>query len=136
MREILFRGKTLDDNEWVYGGYFNGKSCYFDGDELVEENEVKHFIPQGIGAAFVKVDPKTVGQFTGLLDKNGKKIFEGDIIQVLLHKNKPKRDFIAYVLWDNASSGFRLSEHDYFIDTNSYGFEIIGNIHYNKELLK
>lgn len=78
MREILFRGKRLDDGEWVYGGY------HFEHG-FGEDNE-KHYITvyetHGGFAynAFVEVDPNTVGQFTGILDKNFNKIFEGDVV--------------------------------------------------------
>ena len=68
MRDILFRGKRLDNGEWVYGFY-----C---------------------------VDPSTVGQYTGLKDKNGKRIFEGDIIRTH-YANTRKNDFIEQVVFHN-----------------------------------
>ena len=134
MREILFRGKRLDNGEWVYGGYH-----YEHG--FSKDNE-KHYITvyETYGSftynEFVEVNATTIGQFTDVFDKYGNKIFEGDIIRVMLPNNKPKRDFIARALWDSAFIGFRLSKYDYFMNANRYGFEIIGNIHDNKELLK
>lgn len=65
MREFLFRGKRLDDGEWIEGSLINIPGLC----AIVDENR---YIPS--------VDPKTVSQFTGFLDQDGKKIFEGDCI--------------------------------------------------------
>jgi len=122
MREILFRGKTYD-GEWVYGGYFKDKDC--------------HFIPKG--AAFVEVKQETVGQFTGLFDNNGKKIFDGDIVsfyKVLGLRGiiKPFEGVVKYV------RGYYYVE--YINEHNQEGkcslsscwhLTVVGNIHDNKE---
>lgn len=72
-REVLFRGKSVETNEWVYGAYILEKYsntpyiCYFEYGTFVTIKQVE-------------VIPETVGEFTGMTDKNGKKIFDGDIV--------------------------------------------------------
>lgn len=128
MREILFRGKTYD-GEWVYGGYH-----YEHGFAKVNE---KHYITvyETFGAfsynAFVEVEPETVGQFTGLLDKNGNKIFEGDILKTFYI------DELGYVNYNDENTSFEIcfKNHSEILGLLNYSYElnIVGNIHDNKE---
>lgn len=126
MREILFRAKRLDNGEWVMGDLVH--SYFKVGDTCINENA------ENLG--FHQIWPDTVGQYTGLLDKNGKKIFEGDI--VLDRWNEPKA--VLFCTEDVAScgcchplfegSGFK-AEYALLADTC-----VIGNMHDNPELLK
>lgn len=119
MREILFIAKRKDNGEWVQGYYV----------ETLRYNKL-HWIWDG--KEYVKVDPKTVGQYTGLTDKNGKKIFEGHIIkkgfEVFVVKwNAEQCRFDLYTDKNNIQCGFNVFSQKYF--------EIIGNITDNPELL-
>ena len=134
MREILFRGKTLKD-EWVYGNY-----C---GAEYLTGNGIEHLIievPKNGRSA--KVIPETVGQYTGLTDKNGKKIFEGDIVVCSQEINGNFIDRhieIGYVEMKHGAFGLHRKQGYYrpFKDwLEDYEYEVIGNIHDNPELLK
>lgn len=136
MREILFRGKTAK-GEWVYGCLLNDKH-----DRIGFYNNAYKF---EINA----VIPETVGQFTGVTDKNGKKIFEGDIVKcdVWLFEKKGVVEF-GRGTFDSGIykyTGFYLREANGEIDHNPiYNFDeeyenclvVIGNIHDNPELLE
>ena len=125
MREILFRAKTIDSNEWIYGYYLKGKDKTY---IAIKERENE------AGWDIEEVIPETVGQYTGLKDKNGKMIFEGDIVTGLFNYNK----ITGYIKYG--------SDCTFYIERNGlYGIllnnaedwlEVIGNIHDNKELLK
>ena len=138
MREILFRGKRTDATvpPWVYGGIadISGQGA----DRREQAYIIQGYVDHGyIGFAW-EVWPETVGQFTGRRDKNGQKVFEGDILSLFGGKDR------GVVLW---------SDHDqcYFISPNGKEqfsmwdfcglgrpeyYEIIGNIHDNPDLLK
>lgn len=157
MREILFRGKRLDDGEWV---------C---GNSIVMLNNPEADKPYDIAIfdehwqLWQTVDPETVGQYTGLTDKNGKKIFEGDIVRYAyldeyrcyLESLESPEDYVG-CNFDNMWTidvvvccinigypAFDLNGHDWEVnglsnlsESTEYYFEVIGNIHDNPELLE
>ncbi|MGN1107666.1 MAG: YopX family protein [Huintestinicola sp.] len=126
MREILFRGKRSDNGKWVKGYlYITHIGAHEIGSYDAEIN-IERFT--------FDVIPETVGQYTGLTDKNGTKIFEGDIVSL-----RKCNELIYKVVYDN----FRFELHNkndtacYVLSIyKSKDFEIIGNIHDNPEILK
>ena len=127
MREILFRGKRLDNVEWV------------EGDLVHSVYKVRDTCVGTYGSSLVmhQVDPSTVGQYTCLKDKNGKRIFEGDIVKTDKFSEPNKQYIIKYDLQFGAFIG-QDRYNIYFVtfDCDSGEFEVIGNIHDNPELLE
>jgi len=144
MREILFRGLAKDGTGWVNGDLIN-----------YDKND-KRILPQNFRAWDIQHDgeeiiPETIGQYTGLDDKNGTKVFEGDIIE---NTNRHKYNNIIsrhtiyigkYDYEDTYNFSADESQHGYGVNINhtlsalyyiSAGYTIIGNIHENPELLK
>lgn len=134
-REILFRGKRTDNGEWVEG--------YYSPVNIPITGNMGHFINVG-GYRAVEIDPETVSQFTGLCDKNGVKIFEGDIIKWKYLCN----DHLVYqVVYEKGTAGFVTRRNfnnrdgidcysDSVFDDDGDMSEVIGNIHDNPELLE
>lgn len=129
-RKILFRGKRLDNGEWVYGwccvacfGKYPFEPCIIPADEA-DGGNLEH----------IRVDPATVGQYTGLTDKNGKRIFEGDIVRTF---DTDGDKWIGQVLIDQGS--WCVMDHRNYTllyDLVLRGVEVIGNIFDNPELLE
>lgn len=147
MREILFRGKHIHvhpknehlDGTWVYG-------------YLCDENYINTVDEDEYGGKFTSemlIDPETVCQYTGLSDKNGRKIFEGDIVKGVAYST----DFVGYIVWIDAIAGFGVryfNKHreptawenssilkaiQRWKQPNEFQAEIIGNIFDDPELL-
>lgn len=138
MREILFRGKRKDNQEWVEGFFAINTIC------SITETYLSPVIiknPEGIyDTESYEIIPETVGQYTGLTDKNGMKIFEGDILRgeryVDYGQTGEFKPHITVVKWNVKKSAYEpLNYFDgYSYDIKNY--EIIGNIHDNPELLE
>ena len=137
MREILFRGKK-DDDEWVYGSFcmdaleqFNGL-CGVDGFiRLYDKAKGK--------MQTYEVDRETVGQYTGLMDKNGKRIFEGDIVKTsdITHEGVIQIPGESFEIAMRKGCWVMVAGEDWdFLETNHECIQVIGNIHDNQELLK
>ena len=135
MREILFRGKQLDNGEWVEGWY----EMYPFGKWPVKTSIIPSEEAKDGHYEHAQVDPSTVGQYTGLKDKNGKRIFEGDIVHCLARMDEAN----CVVIFEEGE--FRLvPERNYKTYVTGGGYhalrcfvkEVIGNIHDNPEMLK
>lgn len=149
-REIVFRGKRIDTGEWVEGYYAkqSNHACF------AHELKYTHFIYQDVfmdfglgGLSEFEVNPKTVGQYTGLTDKNGTKIFEGDIVTY----EDAEADYEGYhdnvflncgeveiSAWDGICFTNRqtVEMSDLYENETMVDCEVIGNIYDNPKLLR
>ena len=132
MREILFRGMPIDDTEaeigkWKYGFY---KEALGHHRIMVHNNRT--------GWTAYAVEPESVGQYTGIVDATGDKIFEGDIVYVSKSQERPeysKYDSIFEVYFDTEMLEYGLKySHELFHCQFSGDFELIGNVTENLEL--
>lgn len=131
-REILFRAKSLESKRWIYGSY-----CYYKDYRDIEQ----HLIYSRNNGNSEWVDKNTLGQYTGLKDKNGIKIFEGDVVS-LLKEDKEKggqKEFAkCQIVYMEDCFCCKSSNTEYsLMPCVRYKFiEVIGNIYDNKELIE
>ena len=126
MREIIFKAKRKDNGEWVEGGYFS--EPYTDKKFIICWNSF------GLGYnEFIEISPDTLCQYTGLTDKNGKKIWENDIVEIA------SEDGYFLCEWDDDTARYNLNGDGLTVDFDnywSYEVEIVGNIFDNADLLE
>lgn len=140
MREILFRGKRKDNGEWIEGSLilttstmekpYIVDSCWCYSGSVDDEGYAKF---EYLNA--YEVIPESVSEFTGLTDKNGTKIFEGDIVRTdkgKIYEIKMQKG--CWIVW-NDKAKMTYDKWD-FLNTFAPTVEVIGNIHDNPELLK
>lgn len=146
MRTIKFRAKRVDNGKWAYGGLIQADDyCIIDQrNELYVERDYKfrgdtHFFQ----ISGVMCDENTIGQFTGLHDKNGYEIYEGDILECIGRRTDNYGQRTQRIVTFDFG-GFMLSSTDNYINiplkahisNGILGWYVIGNIHDNPEMLK
>lgn len=143
MREILFRGKSTKTNQWIYGGFHiweKRQVCVFGNDRL-KDNEISCVITVNSFADWnmprtmhaVEVIADTVGQYTGLTDRNGNKIFEGDIVNILTENEE-----IGIIVYEDGGFIVRADKFsiDFINNINGTDVEVIGNKYDNPKLME
>ena len=163
MREILFRGKRTDNGEWVEGYFYRKYFPELPHDRCVIQYKTEYTKEWRLDYMVAEIIPETVGQWTGLTDNNGKKIFEGDIFKfndevwesyytscgteydswevenygvVGFDEDLAKYDFVKYKFNENSVEADLHENHDIEFSEFVGEIEVICNIHDNPELLK
>ena len=144
MREIKFRGKRIDNKEWVYGYLYklplpNGEACMIltqDNNHLDNHLEPKYHLAFTLWVDLFVVDPATVGQYTGLKDRNGNEVYEGDILMVEGIKY-PRYNIVS---WDERKFMFCIDETPLYAylhgDTLLREYVVCGNVFDNPDFIE
>ena len=125
IREVIFRGKRTDNGEWIEGSLLGIDWC--------DKPSTYSIAPNTPVSVFYSVIPETVGQYTGLTDKNGVRIFEGDIVSLVKHDSLIYKVVYVPCRYELVN---RKGVNFFVLDIyKSENIEVIGNIHDNPELL-
>lgn len=164
MREILFRGKRIDNGEWVESGSISRVSddgvnwdYYLGAGALATYvlDEYKNMLAAITKAEclFYRVDPDSIGQYTGLIDRDGVKVFEGDILRLYEKETEHEADGYCVIHFGRFKDTDALADFDHLgwhitittipneattvfaLEEQGLAFEIIGNIHDDREIL-
>lgn len=133
MREILFKAKRIDNGEWVEG-YYQKRYCLSDSEESLIFHADSYKMWE-----YAEIAPETLCQFTGLCDKNGKKIWENDILMAHLDESYPEDATYETVEWGVAGFVTReanSTDRQYLNEFDTKHFEVVGNIFDNPDLLQ
>ena len=126
IREVIFRGKRTDNGEWIEGSLLGIDWC--------DKPSTYSIAPNTPVSVFYSVIPETVGQYTGLTDKNGVRIFEGDIVSLVKHDGLIYKVVYVPCRYELVNSkGVNCFVLDIYKSEN---IEVIGNIHDNPDILK
>lgn len=123
-REILFRGKRIDNDEWVKGFLSKGRYYGYKGNSLQPAIEYEE---KGVMCVSV-IKPETVGQYTGIVDRCGRLVFEGDVVKLAI-------GFVGFIEWQEDEGRFLISCGDAFETLDGATYDVIGNIYDNPELV-
>ncbi len=134
-RQIKFRGKDLNTGKWVYGSLLQDDYGTFQLVDFIDHHETWH-----------DIDPNTIGQFTGLHDRTGKEVYEGDVVfWIAIDMRGRGKGEQGAIIWDNPTMSWAILRDNPTSDGrpciisrpfDKKHLEVVGNIHDNPELMK